>query len=53
MLTDPYYPPDVRWAPNSGTGNWTADQTAKAILLGGGLAPNAGEGSHPVSFDLN
>lgn len=44
---------DIRWAPNSGTGNWTADQTAKAILLAGGcLVCNAGEGFHPVSFNL-
>jgi RHS repeat-associated protein len=41
---------DVRWAQNSGTGNWQADQTTKDYLLGGG--ENYGEGTHPVSPDL-
>lgn len=43
-------PADIRWLPGV-TGNWTADQIADAIELAGGLAPNAGEGFHPVSFD--
>jgi hypothetical protein len=43
-------PVDVRWAPNSGTGNWQADQATKNYLFGGG--ENFGEGSHPVTFDL-
>lgn len=42
---------DLRWARLSGTGNWQATETAKAIELAGGLCPNAGEGFHPVSFD--
>lgn len=29
-------PSDIRFAQNSGTGNWTADQTTKAFELGGG-----------------
>jgi RHS repeat-associated protein len=45
-------PYDIRWAQYSGTGNWTAEQTAKAIELAGGLAPNAGEGTHPVAWEL-
>lgn len=45
-------PADIRWAPNSGTGNFTADQTAQAAELAGGWAFNAGEGTHPVSWEL-
>jgi RHS repeat-associated protein len=45
-------PSDVRWAPNSGTGNWQADQTAEAAELAGGWAFNAGEGFHPVPLEL-
>lgn len=34
-------PTDIRFAQNSGTGNWQADQTTKAFLLGGGYSGSA------------
>jgi RHS repeat-associated protein len=40
---------DVRWARNSGTGNWIASQTTNGYLLGGG--ENYGEGFHPVAWN--
>ena len=36
---------DIRWARNSGTGNWQADQATDSYVLGGG--ENWGEGFHP------
>lgn len=47
-----FAPYDIRWAPNSGTGNWQADQTSEAAELAGGWAFNAGEGTHPVPYEL-
>jgi RHS repeat-associated protein len=41
---------DVRWDPNSGTGNWQADQFTKYYLMDSG--PQPGEGTHPVSWEL-
>lgn len=44
---------NIRWPRNSGTGNYTASQTAHYIGLGGGgLLNNVGEGEHVVLFSL-
>jgi hypothetical protein len=46
-------PSDIRWAPNSGTGNYVASQTAKMFsLLGGGIGGSTGEGEKPVAYNL-
>jgi len=37
---------DERWGPDSGTGNWQADQYTNNYLRGGG--ENSGEGFHPA-----
>jgi RHS repeat-associated protein len=42
-------PADVRWAPNSGTGNYVADRTTQFFEMYSG--PQPGEGFHPVSFN--
>lgn len=46
-------PYNIRWAPNSGTGNYVASQTAFYVGLGGGgLLNNGGEGEHVVPSHL-
>lgn len=41
---------NIRWSKNSGTGNWQADQFVKYYMMDSG--PQAGEGTHPVPFNL-